>query len=49
MQVSADANGTLTPAEVGLTFAMEEQAVKGTVSAIYVDEAQKLVAEPQTC
>ena len=46
--VSADANGTLTPAEVVFTFAKEQQAVKGTVSAIYVDEAQKPVAEPQT-
>ena len=48
VQVSADANGTLTPAEVVFTFAKEQQAVKGTVSAIYVDEAQKPVAEPQT-
>ena len=48
VQVSADANGTLTPAEVEFTFAKEQQAVKGTVSAIYVDEAQKPVAEPQT-
>ena len=48
VQVSADANGTLTPAEVVFTFAKEQQPVKGTVSAIYVDEAQKPVAEPQT-
>ena len=48
VQVSADANGTLTPAEVVFTFAKEQQAVKGTVSAIYVDESQKPVAEPQT-
>ena len=48
VQVSADANGTLTPAEAVFTFAKEQQAVKGTVSAIYVDEAQKPVAEPQT-
>ena len=48
VQVSADANGTLTPAEVVFTFAKEQQAVKGIVSAIYVDEAQKPVAEPQT-
>ena len=48
VQVSADANGTLTLAEVVFTFAKEQQAVKGTVSAIYVDEAQKPVAEPQT-
>ena len=48
VQVSADANGTLTPTEVVFTFAKEQQAVKGTVSAIYVDEAQKPVAEPQT-
>ena len=48
VQVSADANGTLTPAEVVFTFAKEQQVVKGTVSAIYVDEAQKPVAEPQT-
>ena len=48
MQVSADANGTLTPAEAVFTCAKEQQAVKGTVSVIYVDEAQKPVAEPQT-
>ena len=48
VQVSADASGTLTPAEAVFTFAKEQQAVKGTVSAIYVDEAQKPVAEPQT-
>ncbi|HIU08033.1 MAG TPA: MucBP domain-containing protein, partial [Candidatus Limiplasma pullistercoris] len=48
VQVSADANGTLTPAEAVFTFAKEQQAVKGTVSVIYVDEAQKPVAEPQT-
>ena len=48
VQVSADANGTLTPAEVVFTFAKEQQPVKGTVSVIYVDEAQKPVAEPQT-
>ena len=48
VQVSADANGTLTPAEVVFTFAKEQQPVKGIVSAIYVDEAQKPVAEPQT-
>ena len=48
VQVSADANGTLTPAEAVFTFAKEQQPVKGTVSAIYVDEAQKPVAEPQT-
>ena len=48
VQVSADANGTLTPAEAVFTFAKEQQAVKGTVSATYVDEDQKPVAEPQT-
>ena len=48
VQVSADANGTLTPAEAVFTFAKEQQAVKGTVSATYVDEDHKPVAEPQT-